>query len=352
MGFRHANPDFYMSELDKLLKVRGTDPHEVKGDISKAIAMEIPMRFGIRFEDFMAPERRSGISLTLLKYLAKESYPVMINTKSALVGTDDYLEALSTNPAKAAVHITMISSDEEFLKKIEPGAPTFERRLWAAKQLVDAGVRVVARIEPFLPFMNDGKEAVQEYMERLWETGVRNITFDTYSYTAHNPGIKQSFVKEGYDFERMFLLGCDSQAIGSILLGKFMELFRDFGYSCSTFDMGNAPSNDDSICCEVGDWFEGGFNNGSTVMAARYIKDQEGKAVSWGQFRDWVNTKGGFLSESLELSVHELWNMGGNSAYSASWSQGLKACGWDDSGMVWKYDSESDFREEILGNLI
>jgi hypothetical protein len=246
----------------------------------------------------------------------------------------------------------MISNNDEFLDRIEPGAPTFAKRLQAAKNLIDAGVRVVARIEPYLVFVNDRKDEVLRYMEQIKEVGIRHITFDTYSYTANNPGIKDAFIKGGIDYERIFLLGCDSQALGSLLLGKFMEEFRKRGFSCSTFDMGNAPDNDQSICCEVGDWFKGGFNYGCTVMAARFIQEQKGKPVTWGQFVEYVNKNGGFLSESLKFDVHELWNGGGNHAYSHSWSQGLVTAGMDEDGTIWKYVKTEDHRIDILENLL
>lgn len=352
MGFRHCNADFYKKEMDKLLKNRGKDPHSIKGDVAKAIAMEIPIRFGIRFEDFLYEERAGKISLELLEYLADEAYPLMINTKSDLLGEGDYLEALSRNPAKTAIHITMISNNDELLEKIEAGAPPFKRRLEAARKLIKAGVRVVARIEPFLLFINDKQEEVEEYMEQIWSVGIRHITFDTYSYTANNSGIRNSFINVGLDYDRMFLLGCDSQGLGSLLLGKFMDEFRLRGFSCSTFDMGNVPSNNQAICCEVGDWFEGGFNFGCTVMAARLIKMRGTTSTHWKDFEQYVNDKGGFLSESLRQEVKELWNGGGNSAYSHYWAQGLTAMGSDEDGLVWIYKADDDFRETLLENIL
>ena len=116
--------------------------------------------------------------------------------------------------------------------------------------------------------------------------------------------------------------------------------------------MGNVPTNDDDICCEVGDWFKGGYNYGSTVIAARYIKEQAPGKVSWGDFVEYVDSKGGFLSEELKTVVHELWNLGGNMAYSHSWSQGLKAVGSDENGLIWVYDGSSDYREKLLESII
>lgn len=356
MGIRHCNPTYYKKELDILMKFRGEKAEEINGETRRAIANSVPIRFGIRFEDFNPKEGRTGVSLELLRYLADIDYPVMINTKSSLIGTSEYADALADNKGGTAVHITLISSNESFLKKMEPGAPSFAARLNAAANLTAAGVRVVARIEPFMVFLNDDQEMVEDYMEQIWAAGIRHITFDTYSYSANNPGIRAAFYKQGWDFDRMFLLSSDSQAIGSLLLSTFMEEFRAKGFSCSTFDMGSVPDNDQSVCCEVGDLFQekgAGLNYGSAVMAVRYVIDAAGKAVSWGDFHQYVTDHGGFLSDRLELSMKQLWNMSGNPAYFINWAPGVVPAGQDENGMIWKYDATvPDFRENILKGVI
>lgn len=355
MGFRHCNPEYYQREIDKMLKYRAyslEDKRKLSG-INKAFGLEIPIRMGIRFEDFLRNEKREKISLAMLNYLADIEYPVMLNTKSDIPGDDEYVKALSRNSAGSAVHVTTICNDNEILRKIEPGAPSYEKRVAAMARMVDGGVRVVSRIEPYLFLMTDDPYGVYQYMEDVWNAGVRNITFDTYSYTAQNPGIRQSFINVGYDFDRLFLAGCDSQPLGSLLLGKFMDLFREKGFSCSTFDMGNAPSNDQSICCEVGDWFKGGWNYGCTVMAARYIQQRAGRKTTWKHFERWVDHNGGFLTPDLKNMVKELWNLGGNVAYSHRWAARMVPAGRDEDGIIWRYDADiRDYRMEILEGML
>lgn len=359
MGLRHCNPDFYKNEMDKMLKFRSYSMEKKEGlsGVNKAFSLEVPVRLGIQFEDFTRNELRKGVSLTMLKYLAEIEYPVMINTKSDIIGDDDYVRALADNPAKTAIHMTMISSRNDILKNLEPGAPSYEDRLRAMKNLVDEGVRVVARIEPFIFLLVDEEEDIRKYIEDIKSIGVENITFDTYSYTSiYGSGgsdIRGNFMEKGLDFDRIFTAGCESQPLGSILLGKFMELFRDEGISCSTFDMGNVPSNDQSVCCEVGDWFEGGFNYGCTVMAARYISKQKGKPVTWSDFARWVVSKGGFLTEDLRREVKELWNLSGTGiAYSHRWAAGLTPIGRDEDGLIWMYDRKSDYREKLIQEIL
>lgn len=359
VGLRHCSPSYYKTELNKILSVRGSDPHDVTGDVKKAISMEIPMRMGIRFEDFTGAEKKKGISLEMLEYLKEEAYPVMINTKSDLLATDPYLRALSENKGKTAIHITMITSNEDLLNRIEPGAPSFERRIEAARYLSGAGVRVVARIEPHLPMIADDPEDIEEYMVALELAGVKHITFDTYSYSANLPGIRRAFYLKGFDFDRMFLLSSDSQALGSLLLSEYMKLFRKRGFNCSTFDMGNVPSNDDAICCEVGDWFGNGyagckgFNWGSVVGIVRFLRQQAHQKTPWSQFKTFVEEAGGFLSESLEKEVHGLWNLEGNPAYHPNWATGFKIVGRNEDGLIWAWDPDAiDFRKELLKRIV
>jgi hypothetical protein len=279
----------------------------------------------------------------------------MINTKSDLIARDEYIRAMTDNKGKAAVHITLISSDDALLKKLEPGAPNYKRRLEAMRQLSAAGIRVVARIEPYMVFLNDEPTRVAQYVDEVWEAGVRHMTFDTYSYSANNPGIRRNFELSGYDYRRSFLLTTDSQPLGSLLLTEFMNLFRAKGFSCSTFDLGNVPDNDDGVCCcEVGGYFAHGtgFNYGSAVSAIRFIQSKKGKSVGWADYEQWVDRNGGFLSDELQKSVKALWSLSGAGAFFVVWARGIEPAGADAEGARWKFNKKSDFRKQIFENLI
>jgi len=351
MSFRYCNPDYFKAELDKLMVHRGTNYSGDNGVI-KAISLGMPIRLGIRFEDFLPVEKEKGVSLAFLKYLRSIEYPVMINTKSDLVGEDNYLEELSGNKAKSAVHITMISADEELMKKIESGAPSFKRRIQAAKNLVDAGIKVVARIEPFMLFINDNPDIVKEYVEVLKWAGVKSITLDSYSYSAYNMGIKNKFMSLGYDFDRMFTLMSDCQWLGSLVLGKFMEYLRSEGFSCSTFDFGNVPDNNDPVCCEVGKWFgTDHFCYGNIVSAIRFISSRGEEYATWGDYENHVINNGGFLTSQLQNEVKGLWNCIGNSAYFVDWGNGIIPYGMDKDGVVWAVEKR-DFRDDLFTQII
>lgn len=355
MGLRHCSRDYLNRELDRVFRYRGKAPEKMNSALAKAIALEIPIRLGIRFEDFTKAERKEGVALWLLERLKEEAYPVMLNTKSDLVGSDAYVRALVENPAGSAVHITMISSSDELGKRIEPGAPLMSKRWETARILQAAGVRVVARIEPYMALINDLPEDIQQYIDLMKKNGINNITADTYSYSAGGEGVKNQFERlTGLDFERMFMLTSDSQPLGSLALGMFLGAFRAEGFSVSTFDGGNIPKNSQMVCCEVGDVFSSTpFNRGSMVAAIRFIQSRGKQATSWQHFYRYVQEGGGFLSPGLEREVHELWNNDGGTAYQLHWAPHLQPIGWNKYGVVWNYNETiTDYREVLWQRLI
>lgn len=349
IGYRHCNPDYFKREMDKAMRFRN-EPSKAKSDIQKAFAIGVPVRLGIRFEDFCAMEAKKGIALEMLRYLADAKYDVMINTKSDLLREDRYLKVLSSN--RSAVHITMISNDETLLRKLEPGAPSFKDRLESAKALVKAGVRVVARIEPFMVFINDERDKVDEYIGQIKEAGIEHLTLDTYSYSAGAVGLRRNFSAIGIDFERMYTLMSDCQWLGSLLLGKFMQYLRSYDLKCSTFDFGQVPENDDFNCCQVGDWFKG-LSFGNTTMAIRFIASKSGSPVTWEMYEQHVLANGGWLSERLRLEVMEAWCGVGNQAYMPWWGQGITPIGISPGGRpIFVYNKKVDHREELFKEMI
>jgi len=80
IGLRYCNTDYFKSELDKIFKYRGKKTGLGQTELRNAVGMEMPVRFGIRFEDFHKQEGKKGIAKDMLNYLADEEYPVMINT--------------------------------------------------------------------------------------------------------------------------------------------------------------------------------------------------------------------------------------------------------------------------------
>jgi len=99
---------------------------------------------------------------------------VQIVTKSDLVTRDiDLLAAM-----KAAVAVTVTTLDDSLSLRLEPGAPSPKRRLFALNELSRAGIPLSARIDPIIPGINDC--GIEDLVYSLHSAGVRHITSSTY----------------------------------------------------------------------------------------------------------------------------------------------------------------------------
>lgn len=89
-------------------------------------------------DPFQYMDRKYRTSYNTLK--DHKDLPLEIHTRSDLIAADDYIKEL--NPNKHTVHIHFFTDNDEVGKKLEPGAPSFKRRLKAVKKLREAGIPV------------------------------------------------------------------------------------------------------------------------------------------------------------------------------------------------------------------
>jgi len=97
---------------------------------------------GANTDPYQPIERQYRITRSILETLAKYDHPVGIVTKSNLVVRDlDILEPMA-GKGLAKVYLSVTTLDRELARKMEPRAPTPERRLEAIARLAEAGVPV------------------------------------------------------------------------------------------------------------------------------------------------------------------------------------------------------------------
>ena len=335
-GLRSVDLPQLERELGEMMACRGKRAQGLNPE-KAAIALGIPVRIGVRFEDFLPQERRDGVALRVLQLLASYGYPVIIDTKSDLLAEDEYLKAMSDNAGGVVVQITLSGVNEELFKKIEPGAPSVLQRFKAIGKINEAGIRAVPRIEPFLPFIADGEEEMGQYASLCREMGVEWICWDAFSYSTASAVTRRLFQREGLDFDRMFLTASDSRLLTGLLLWRMMEHFRESGFKCSTYDDMNSLYNDDVLCCNVKGALKGyGLNLTSTKAVEAYVRAQGGEPVAWAQYSRYVEMMGGWLSEALRDELYHLWNGDGNQAYSSYWN-GMEPAGRDIDGLRWRW---------------
>jgi DNA repair photolyase len=118
---------------------------------------------GANTDPYQPIEREHRITRRVLEVLQEFRHPVGVVTKSALITRDlDILGAMAAQHlAAAAVSITTL--DRELARRLEPRAPTPQRRLDTVRALAQAGIPTSVLASPMIPALNDHElEAILE----------------------------------------------------------------------------------------------------------------------------------------------------------------------------------------------
>lgn len=353
MAHRHCGKDKFNRKMDKMMVCANSLPHKVSEGVERCFAKRVPVHFGIRFENFTKWEEDVGISLHALRYLRDASYPLTITTKSPLVARDDYLEAISSNKAGGLVKVSLITVDEALLKVIEPGAPTAKERLTAIRKMTKAGLSVVVRVNPIMPFITDDKPRTTALMDALWDAGVRDVNFEMFmpSDACATPEVGEIFFNAGVDFReyvRVFSGSENKKAVGDAWLELYAGEFKAYGFEVYNTNLSLGPC----LCCGPQDVFSSdtGYNWGSTGGIYKMVREAGGRAVSWREYDDFVARTGGYLSAKLEWLMYLVWQRWDDISYLSA-INGMEVCGMDEHGCLWRFNDKDTYYDELLKEL-
>lgn len=126
-------------------------------------------------DPYTPPEEELRLTRRLLRLVA-ERHVIEVVTKSSLVARDtDILSA-----ARSVVSITITTLDEGLARRLEPGAPPPRARLGAMEKLSEAGVPVVLRLDPLLPWLTDSEENIVGVIEAAAAAGALHVVSSVY----------------------------------------------------------------------------------------------------------------------------------------------------------------------------
>jgi DNA repair photolyase len=127
---------------------------------------------GTATDPFQPAERRFRITRSILEVLAEHpGLSVSIITKSPLITRDiDLLKRINRH-SSLTIHLSLISTDRELARKIEPRAPTPEARLRALARLAENGIEVGINVMPVLPAITDSPAALEAVVQAVKERG-------------------------------------------------------------------------------------------------------------------------------------------------------------------------------------
>ncbi len=132
---------------------------------------------GANTDAYQPIERQYRITRSVVEVLARTDHPVGIVTKSNLVTRDIDLLAPMAAKGLAKVYVSVTTLDRDLARRMEPRAPTPERRLAAIAALADAGVPVGVMVAPIIPAVND--DEIEAILARAHAAGAREAGYVT-----------------------------------------------------------------------------------------------------------------------------------------------------------------------------
>jgi DNA repair photolyase len=136
---------------------------------------KLPVMISDCTDPYQPLESDYQITRKCVEVLVRHGFPLLMVTKSDLVTRDvDLFRKTST-----VVSVTITTPNEDTAKKIEPNAPTPEKRINALQKIVAKGVSATARIDPIIPYVNDDPKEFETLVRMLSEVGVKQVTVAT-----------------------------------------------------------------------------------------------------------------------------------------------------------------------------
>lgn len=130
-----------------------------------------------------------------LKLIYRYGFGFTCITKSDLILRDLDLLKKINEKAKTVVQVTLTTADEDLCRKIEPNVCTTKRRVEVLKKLNEANIPTVVWLTPFLPYINDSEENINELLDYCIETNVKGIICFNIGLTLRD-GNRQYFYRK------------------------------------------------------------------------------------------------------------------------------------------------------------
>lgn len=152
-----------------------------RDDTTAFIDWNIHVRIGSLTDPFQPIEREKRRTYEMLKVLADTQYPAVICTKGEVIADDDYIELISK--CNVLMQFSMACSSYD---RLEPNAPSFERRLEIMKKVSPHVKRTVVRIQPYF---HKYHEEILGNLKRFAECGAYGVIVEGMKWNTKRKGL-------------------------------------------------------------------------------------------------------------------------------------------------------------------
>lgn len=144
-----------------------------------AFRERIPLKIGALADPFPPNERKVLSTWRTLEVLHSIDYPVELQTKNpGLMVQITKDQKAKLEGRNLIIAVTLITLKEQFLKVIEPRAPTAKARLEGIRGLVDLGAKVLVKMQPI--FYPEVIDEAPEFAGAFKDAGAFGVTVESF----------------------------------------------------------------------------------------------------------------------------------------------------------------------------
>jgi DNA repair photolyase len=211
-----------------------------------------PLALGSNTDPYQPVERRLGITRSILEVLREFRHPVTIVSKSALIQRDIDILADMARDQLATATISVTTLDRRLARRMEPRAPTPERRLETIAALAGAGIPTGVLSAPMIPALNDSE--MERILERARAGGATSAGYTMLRLPFELKGLFKEWLEEHFPEKTAHVLSLVAQTHGGRLYdstwskrmtgtGPYAEMLRlRFDRACRRLGFGQRTS--------------------------------------------------------------------------------------------------------------
>ncbi|MGB3313731.1 MAG: PA0069 family radical SAM protein [Albidovulum sp.] len=142
-------------DFETKLVARPTAPEVLKRELGRKSYKVAPIAIGTNTDPYQPIEQRYRITRRMLEVLSAWNHPVTIITRGALIERDLDILGDMARRHLVQVGVSVTTLDARLARRMEPRAPTPERRLAMIRALAGAGVPVRVMVAPVIPVLTE-----------------------------------------------------------------------------------------------------------------------------------------------------------------------------------------------------
>ncbi|HVY62878.1 MAG TPA: radical SAM protein [Planctomycetota bacterium] len=160
-------------DFERKIYVKERAPEHLERELASERVRREPIALGTATDPYQPAERRRGLTRRILEVIARHrGLDFSITTKSDLVLRDlDLLRRIAARSPLLHVNVTITTADRELARRLEPRAPTPEKRLAAVRALREAGIVAGVFCAPVLPLVTDDEASLDRLFAAAREAG-------------------------------------------------------------------------------------------------------------------------------------------------------------------------------------